>query len=88
MLCIAAPRCGRVVLGMLHESYVHSITILSAIPSAVLGALPASTLCKTDWNVTALIGMTSTVIYLALDRFTTKHRDEAQAAAAAERNAV
>lgn len=68
MLNIAAPRWGRVVLGMLYESYVHSITILSAIPSAGLGALPSSTLCKTDWNVTALIGMTTTVVYLVLAR--------------------
>ena len=46
-----------VVLGMLYESYVHPITILSTLPSAGLGALLALVLFKTEFSVIALIGI-------------------------------
>jgi len=46
-----------IVLGMLYESYVHPITILSTLPSAGVGALLALLITKMDLNVIALIGM-------------------------------
>jgi multidrug efflux pump len=46
-----------IVLGMLYESYIHPITILSTIPSAGVGALLALMASKTDLTVIALIGI-------------------------------
>src|SRR5213079_2690750 len=46
-----------IVLGVLYESYIHPITILSTIPSAGLGALLAIQLIKSDLNIIALIGI-------------------------------
>ena len=46
-----------IVLGVLYESYVHPITILSTLPSAGVGALLALLLCNTDFSVIALIGL-------------------------------
>ena len=46
-----------IVLGMLYESYIHPITILSTLPSAGVGALLALRLTHTDLSVIALIGM-------------------------------
>ena len=46
-----------IVLGMLYESYIHPITILSTLPSAGVGALLALLLFRTDLNVIALIGI-------------------------------
>jgi hydrophobe/amphiphile efflux-1 (HAE1) family protein len=57
MLIITALIAVYVVLGMLYESYVHPITILSTLPSAGLGALLALLLFKTELSVIALIGM-------------------------------
>jgi len=45
------------VLGILYESYIHPITILSTIPSAGVGALLALTITHTDLTVIALIGI-------------------------------
>jgi len=45
------------VLGVLYESYIHPVTILSTLPSAGVGALLAILLFKTDLNVIALIGI-------------------------------
>jgi multidrug efflux pump len=45
------------VLGILYESYVHPITILSTLPSAGVGALLALFITKMDLNVIALIGI-------------------------------
>jgi multidrug efflux pump len=45
------------VLGMLYESYVHPLTILSTLPSAGVGAILALILFKTDLNVIAMIGI-------------------------------
>ena len=57
MLIVTALIAVYVVLGMLYESYVHPITILSTLPSAGLGALLALLLFKTELSVIALIGM-------------------------------
>jgi multidrug efflux pump len=46
-----------IVLGVLYESYIHPITILSTLPSAGVGALVALLLCGTDLSVIALIGI-------------------------------
>ena len=46
-----------IVLGMLYESYIHPITILSTLPSAGVGALLALLLCHTDLSVIAIIGI-------------------------------
>jgi multidrug efflux pump len=46
-----------IVLGILYESYVHPITILSTLPSAGVGALLALMLCGIDLTVIALIGI-------------------------------
>jgi len=45
------------VLGILYESLIHPITILSTLPSAGVGALLALILCKEDLSVIALIGI-------------------------------
>jgi len=46
-----------IVLGMLYESYIHPITILSTLPSAGVGAVLALMLFHTDLSVIALIGI-------------------------------
>ncbi|MGA3066866.1 MAG: multidrug efflux RND transporter permease subunit [Tepidisphaeraceae bacterium] len=46
-----------IVLGVLYESFVHPITILSTLPSAGIGAVAALLLCGTDFSVIALIGI-------------------------------
>jgi multidrug efflux pump len=45
------------VLGVLYESYIHPLTILSALPSAGVGALLALIVCRNDFSVIALIGI-------------------------------
>ena len=46
-----------IVLGVLYESYVHPLTILSTIPSAGVGALLALLVFKTEFNVIAMVGL-------------------------------
>jgi multidrug efflux pump len=46
-----------IVLGVLYESYIHPITIISTLPSAGVGALLALWICKADFSVIALIGV-------------------------------
>ena len=46
-----------IVLGVLYESMIHPITILSTLPSAGVGALLALLLCHTELSVIALIGI-------------------------------
>jgi multidrug efflux pump len=57
LLILAALVTVYIVLGVLYESYVHPITILSTLPSAGVGALWALILCRTDFSVIALIGI-------------------------------
>ncbi len=57
MLILAALVTVYIVLGVLYESYIHPITILSTLPSAGVGALLALLLCRTDFSVIALIGI-------------------------------
>jgi multidrug efflux pump len=46
-----------IVLGILYESYVHPLTILSTLPSAGVGALLALVLLKTDFSLISLLGL-------------------------------
>ncbi len=57
LLILAALLAVYIVLGMLYESYIHPITILSTLPSAGVGALLALILFGTDLTVIALIGI-------------------------------
>jgi len=56
-LIVAALITVYIVLGVLYESYIHPITILSTLPSAGLGALLALRVTKGDLSVIALIGI-------------------------------
>jgi multidrug efflux pump len=56
-LILAALVTVYIVLGVLYESYIHPITILSTLPSAGLGALLALQITHGDLSVIALIGM-------------------------------
>jgi multidrug efflux pump len=57
MLILAALGSVYIVLGILYESYVHPITILSTLPSAGVGALVALMMTRTELTVIALIGI-------------------------------
>jgi multidrug efflux pump subunit AcrB len=56
-LLLAAVLVIYIVLGVLYESYIHPITILSSLPSAGVGALLALLLCGQDLSLIALIGI-------------------------------
>jgi multidrug efflux pump len=56
-LILAAVVTVYIVLGILYESYIHPITILSTLPSAGVGALLALLLCRTELSIIAVIGM-------------------------------
>ena len=56
-LILAALAAVYIVLGILYESYVHPVTILSTLPSAGVGAVLALMLFRTDLSVMALIGI-------------------------------
>jgi multidrug efflux pump len=57
ILILAAIVTVYIVLGVLYESYVHPITILSTLPSAGMGALLALIITGNDFSVIALIGV-------------------------------
>jgi len=57
VLIAAALITVYLVLGVLYESYIHPLTILSALPSAGVGALLALIICRNDFSVIALIGI-------------------------------
>ncbi|MGC2422652.1 MAG: efflux RND transporter permease subunit [Candidatus Acidiferrales bacterium] len=57
LLILAALVTVYIVLGVLYESYIHPITILSTLPSAGVGAILALLLFGTDLSVVALIGI-------------------------------
>jgi multidrug efflux pump len=57
LLILAALVVVYIVLGVLYESYIHPLTILSTLPSAGVGALLALLLFGSDLNVIALIGI-------------------------------
>jgi multidrug efflux pump len=57
ILILAALAAVYIVLGMLYESYIHPLTILSTLPSAGVGALLALLLFRTEFSIIALIGV-------------------------------
>ncbi|MGC2659901.1 MAG: multidrug efflux RND transporter permease subunit [Bryobacteraceae bacterium] len=57
ILILAALVTVYIVLGVLYESYIHPITILSTLPSAGVGAIAALFITHSDFNVIALIGI-------------------------------
>jgi multidrug efflux pump len=56
-LILAAIVTVYILLGVLYESYIHPVTILSTLPSAGVGALLSLMLFRTDFSVIALIGI-------------------------------
>jgi multidrug efflux pump len=56
-LILAALITVYIVLGVLYESYIHPVTILSTLPSAGVGAILAMILTRNDLTVVALIGI-------------------------------
>jgi HAE1 family hydrophobic/amphiphilic exporter-1 len=57
VLVLAAIFAAFVILGILYESFVHPITIISGLPSAGIGAILTLMLFKMDMSVIAMIGM-------------------------------
>jgi len=57
ILVIAALAAIYIILGVLYESFVHPITIISTLPSAGVGAVLALMLFKIQFTIIALIGM-------------------------------
>src|SRR5579872_7111994 len=57
ILVLAALVTVYIVLGVLYESYIHPITILSTLPSAGVGALLGLLITRTDFSIIALIGI-------------------------------
>ena len=82
-----------IVLGMLYESYIHPITILSTLPSASVGALLALIMFKTEFSVIALIGIILLIgivkknAIMMIDFAIAAERDEGMTAAEAVRHA-
>jgi multidrug efflux pump len=57
LLIAAALVAVYIVLGVLYESYIHPLTILSTLPSAGVGAILALLICREELTVIALIGI-------------------------------
>jgi multidrug efflux pump len=57
LLILAALITVYIVLGVLYESYIHPITIISSLPSAGVGALLALLITRVEFSVIALIGI-------------------------------
>ncbi|MBX3345381.1 MAG: multidrug efflux RND transporter permease subunit [Nitrospira sp.] len=57
LLILAALMTVYIVLGILYESYIHPLTILSTLPSAGVGALLALLVFRMDFSIIALIGI-------------------------------
>ncbi len=57
VLIITAIIAVYIVLGILYESFIHPITILSTLPSAGLGALLALLICQVDLSIVSIIGI-------------------------------
>ena len=57
LLIAAALATVYIVLGILYESFLHPITILSTLPSAGVGAVLALLICNTDLSIIAMIGV-------------------------------
>ena len=88
-LILAAIVAVYIVLGVLYESYIHPITILSTLPSAGVGSLLALLVCRSELGVVALIGIILLIgivkknaimmIDFALDAQRNEHKEPAEA---------
>ena len=67
LLVVAALLVVYIVLGMLYESLIHPLTILSTLPSAGVGALLALMVCRTELSVIAFIGIVKKNAILMID---------------------
>ncbi len=84
LLILAALVTVYIVLGVLYESYIHPITILSTLPSAGVGAILALLICRSELTVVAIIGIVLLIgivqknaimmIDFALDSERTEHK--------------
>ncbi len=57
LLILAALITVYIVLGVMYESYIHPVTILSTLPSAGVGALLALMICRMEFTIIAVIGI-------------------------------
>jgi multidrug efflux pump len=57
LLILAAVVTMYIVLGVLYESYIHPVTILSTLPSAGVGALLALLMARTELGIVGIIGI-------------------------------
>jgi multidrug efflux pump len=57
LLILAAMVTVYIVLGVLYESYIHPVTILSTLPSAGVGAILALLICRAELTIVAIIGI-------------------------------
>jgi len=57
ILILAALLSVYIVLGVLYESFVHPLTVLSTLPSAGVGAVLALLICHIDFSIIAMIGI-------------------------------
>jgi HAE1 family hydrophobic/amphiphilic exporter-1 len=93
VLLLAALATIYIVLGILYESFVHPLTILSGLPSAALGALFTLMLFGLDLNVIAIIGIVMLIgivkknAIMMVDFAIERRRDGATSAEAAIREA-
>src|SRR6184192_3719858 len=67
VLILAALITVYIVLGVLYESYIHPITIISTLPSAGVGAILALLLCRTEFSVILLIGIVKKNAIMMID---------------------
>ena len=65
LLILAALISVYIVLGILYESYIHPVTIISTLPSAGVGALVALLVSRTELSIIALIGM---ILLIGIDK--------------------
>ena len=92
-LVLAAVVTMYIVLGVLYESFIHPVTILSTLPSAALGALAALILAGKDLDVIAVIGIILLIgivkknAIMMIDFALDAQRDQGLAPAAAIRQA-
>ena len=87
LLILAAIVTVYIVLGVLYESYIHPLTILSTLPSAGIGALLALMIAGLDLNIISIIGIILLIgivkknAIMMIDFALTAERDERQVAA-------
>ena len=84
LLILAAIVTVYIVLGVLYESYIHPITILSTLPSAGLGALLALMIDGSDLSVIAIIGI---ILLIGIVKKNAHHDDRLRARRASARKA-